>query len=499
MMSFTIIVIVGENTHNSSIVSIKNLCLFQPMQDQDLESKHEFSWSKEKSKEYGMDESVIKPATQPNISKMSFRQLRSGRVAESMQNVKLPSKLKQPENKPTPERSPSFSEYIGVGKKPSPKTPGKTFLSRDTSLNKMILGSKKTINDDISLLQTKKKLSWLVDSSALLANPKLSQLASRLTLDLNISADEDQKKLRASLLRMESYFESLLRKIFAENKSRFLNMEYIKAIFQEELSQRRDRESKPVVAEDFFKFSPVSGGSLAKTQPINNLRESFGSARRVGDLPCHTKASPTVELKTQFTRWSTTKKHNTEVDTSPRHTNLVSNDLLRRRGGAVQISAQQRHVREWREGIVKLNFHDDFTVLVVDDNIDQIKVVSDILTQFKGVETEHASDGLEAVQLVKMKMQEGLMYHMVITDLIMPYNGYETTKDIRKMEKSNRTVPRYKVYGITGDLEDRIVDMNATKAGMDGTIQKPLAESVIKDLFIARAAELGLEFTFEYL
>lgn len=500
MMSFTISLIVGENSQTTSIVSIKNMCLFQPMNDQDMESRNEFGWTNEKSKTYGIEDTALKSSVQPDLSKIAFRQIRGGKAAESMQHMALPSKSRHLNKSPAPELSPTTNvNQPLIGFESSLESQNKKLLRQPRPSNFMVSTKKSTVHETSSL-QTNKKIGWLVDSTAMLGNSKLSDISTMLSLGQSYADQEDQLKLRATLARMQNYFESLMRKIFTEHKSRFLNMDYIKAIFQEEINLKRDKDIKPsLVTDDMFKFSPVSATPLPKNLPINILRESFGSSRRLGEKPLTVALSPKLDLKSQLNRTSIIKKDNTLSDTNQASAaDAASKNLLIKRGGQILNSTKKTHVREWKEQTVKLNVHDQFTVLVVDDNMDQIKVVSDLLTQFKNVETEHASDGLEAVQMVRSKLQQGLMYHMVITDIIMPYSGYETTKDIRKMEKQSRTVPRYRIYGITGDLEDPIVDMNATKSGMDGTIQKPLSQTVIKELFAARALELGLDFSFEY-
>ena len=160
----------------------------------------------------------------------------------------------------------------------------------------------------------------------------------------------------------------------------------------------------------------------------------------------------------------------------------------------IMESMKTRHVRIWREYFLMLKLSPAFTILVVDDMPDQVKTVTMLLSQFENVVCESAFGGEEAVKMVKSKMNVEEMYHLVITDLTMPYDGYEATKDIRNEEKARKSRPGYCVIGVTGEGISPGSDLKAMKSGMDDTIPKPLKIPLLKLIIEKRVKELGIDF-----
>ena len=164
-----------------------------------------------------------------------------------------------------------------------------------------------------------------------------------------------------------------------------------------------------------------------------------------------------------------------------------------RRHALLLKSYNHSYVREWSENVTVLKPMEVFTVLVVDDVPDQVNNAIDILTSWNEISCEGAYDGLEAVQMVRNKMNEGKMYHLILTDLTMPHDGFETTKDIRKEEASRNTKPKYCIIGVTAEGLSSISDVKAKQSGMDDTITKPLRRDILAPILINRAEELGMK------
>ena len=162
-------------------------------------------------------------------------------------------------------------------------------------------------------------------------------------------------------------------------------------------------------------------------------------------------------------------------------------------------SMKKRHVREWKENFLSLKLSSAFTILVVDDMPDQVKTVTLLLNQFNDVVCEGAFGGEEAVRLVKQKMDQGEMYHLVLTDLTMPHNGFETAKDIRNEEKARRSRPQYCIIGVTGEGISSGSDLRAKHSGMDDTVAKPLKIPHLKSIIENRVKDLAIDFEVKLL
>ena len=122
-----------------------------------------------------------------------------------------------------------------------------------------------------------------------------------------------------------------------------------------------------------------------------------------------------------------------------------------------------------------------------------VKSICDVLSTIIGIETESTTEGLDAVFMVKQKMENKQMYHLILSDLTMPYDGYEIAHDIRQLEKTNKTQPTYKIYGLSSDAQNPIVELKSAKAGLDGVLLKPLSLRLIREVINKRITELKLK------
>lgn len=162
---------------------------------------------------------------------------------------------------------------------------------------------------------------------------------------------------------------------------------------------------------------------------------------------------------------------------------------------AIVESLKSKHKRTWEEKRNILRTIGSFHVLVVDDNKDQAELVSNFLTSFDGVTTEVANNGEVAVRMVKEKLEDGQMYHLILTDIWMPYNGYETTSDIRRLEKDRNTFPTNYIIGITAEGISSRTDVKARECGMDETITKPLKKDYIEKVISKRNHDLQIAYS----
>ncbi len=108
-------------------------------------------------------------------------------------------------------------------------------------------------------------------------------------------------------------------------------------------------------------------------------------------------------------------------------------------------------------------------VLVVDDNITNLEVVSSMLLKF-GCRVDHALNGREAIREITEKD-----YDLVFMDCQMPVmDGYEATEVIRRMEReSYLPIIAITANALTGDREKCLA------AGMDDYLSKPFRQAEV--------------------
>jgi CheY-like chemotaxis protein len=119
-------------------------------------------------------------------------------------------------------------------------------------------------------------------------------------------------------------------------------------------------------------------------------------------------------------------------------------------------------------------------ILVVDNEEDQRKLMSRILTQFGYAVT--AVPSAEAA----LKGIASENYQLIITDLIMPeMDGTELCERIKRIR------PDTKVYAISGHVE-LYDDNKLAQFGFDGIIRKPISMNSLKEtLELATDSKIG--------
>ncbi len=114
-------------------------------------------------------------------------------------------------------------------------------------------------------------------------------------------------------------------------------------------------------------------------------------------------------------------------------------------------------------------------VLIVDDDEVLLETAVDTLESL-GLVTEQASNGLEALGMIKHREQTGKNYDIVIIDLKMPdVDGIETIRRIRSEVKSNVPILLISAYSWSD------VEQEAKEAGVNGFLSKPLFRSTLYD------------------
>ena len=118
---------------------------------------------------------------------------------------------------------------------------------------------------------------------------------------------------------------------------------------------------------------------------------------------------------------------------------------------------------------------DKMDVLIVDDDEVLLETAVDTLESL-GLVTEQASNGLEALGMIKHREESGKNYDIVIIDLKMPdVDGIETIRRIRSEVKSNVPILLISAYSWSD------VEQEAKEAGVNGFLSKPLFRSTLYD------------------
>ena len=111
------------------------------------------------------------------------------------------------------------------------------------------------------------------------------------------------------------------------------------------------------------------------------------------------------------------------------------------------------------------------TVLIIEDNPDNMLLISDIL-EAGGYQLLRAETGLQGIE-----MAENHLPDFIILDIQLPdINGSEVLNRIRRIEKT-RSIPIVAMtsYAMAGDREKLLA------SGCDGYVEKPIDPAVVLD------------------
>ena len=92
-----------------------------------------------------------------------------------------------------------------------------------------------------------------------------------------------------------------------------------------------------------------------------------------------------------------------------------------------------------------------------------------------------ASNGANAVEMVRKRVSEGFNYKFIMMDCNMPkMDGYEATQHIRKIITNAGMAQPY-IVAVSGHVEEKYIE-RARVAGMDSLIAKPARVDDIKEV-----------------
>lgn len=500
VLSFCVSVPINEETSSMRLYPVKIMTLREHFTEQSSQQNNIFTWKvKEETKSI------------ENLRKTSEA---SGFIGHSMRGLMLNNPRK---GSMMNRRSDSFSEpfkqrpKIQVQNEPATATPQNLSTPGMNSSVKRILSKAilSPLNGKNSISKSLASMSPEVlrnrQKENKLQNPKIAELlrnhlsSYELSMKpqykeilhfLNNEEDltvESSDRLTRTLGQMASYFEILIKSLFLDSKSKFMNSEYIKELLKEELDSIKGKEGSMTRR---MNWDDKNQMSISPSKELKNKAESirsFASKSEIKQLGLTSDSNKSTSLlKSAMDPLTKTKSYRSEI-------HQKSQNLLMKRDSSFRESVSKVSKHEWKEEIVHLSYHDKFTVLIVDDSTDQAQHLSSLFLEFSDVETHVCYDGLEAVQKVKLEMDLGLMYHMIITDLLMPHDGFETAKDIRREERTRKTSPKYLIMAITADTSSPTLEVKASQAQIDKLQQKDFDLSKVEKTLKDRAKEMGLE------
>ena len=114
-----------------------------------------------------------------------------------------------------------------------------------------------------------------------------------------------------------------------------------------------------------------------------------------------------------------------------------------------------------------MNFEDNLSILLVEDNELNQRLMKISLTRYK-YNVSIAVNGLEGVQ--KFKDQK---FDLILMDIMMPVmDGFEATKEIRNLESMDATLGHIPIIAFTANTINNDRE-KCVKGGMDDILQKP--------------------------
>ncbi len=142
-------------------------------------------------------------------------------------------------------------------------------------------------------------------------------------------------------------------------------------------------------------------------------------------------------------------------------------------------------------GLLAVKPRQKLTVLVVDDNLINRKVLIRILVT-AGHECVEAVDGVEAVEIFSSNKR----INLILMDIQMPRkNGLEATSEIRAIEKKLDLNLHIPIFAITANAQEFDIK-NSNEAGMDGHFIKPVDKiamlASIDSLIIVRLPDIPI-------
>lgn len=511
-MVFSVVFSVTEVGNPVKPLPTKHMPLKQNIKEEDTQNNSVFSW-KPKSNLEAFHELSEKRKNQNLVQNFSNPK----RFApNSIRGIILPQIPRKNSFNTNINENAGKSEHDIKTKTKLPDLPTKSPISNSRSLRTpshkiaSLLATPKSTkttrlrkpSEELRDVKVKKIMSNQMNTSDLLLSPSMKDILQLLVSGELIDTQNSSKAL-PTLGLMSGYFERLIRELFLDHKSKFINSEYIKELLKEEIESYKKQFHMKAGAGALEIIEPVPDKSVGSTTPLvtNKKQGSEG-----GFKLAHSKTTGAYSFRHLASEEVTKPLKEQELPSMSSgekmkslkiNSHNISRALMEKRSKAFSDCILTRQKVEWKENTLDLKFYEKFTVLVVDDHKDQAADVCSLLTEFEGVETDECYDGIEAVHKVKQQMDKGYTYHLILTDLLMPHDGFETTKDIRKEEKLRKSRPRQCVVGITADISSSRLELKASQVQIDKIMQKPFDLNKVKEVLQFRAQELELDFQFE--
>jgi len=136
-------------------------------------------------------------------------------------------------------------------------------------------------------------------------------------------------------------------------------------------------------------------------------------------------------------------------------------------------------------------YNEEFTILAVDDSAFTFKGLEALPCKYHK-KFDFARNGTEAVKKYLSNINQGILYHFILLDLVMPVmDGFETARNIRA-EEANKNFPKTYICAMSA-FDDPDVLARTKKEGMDNFCQKPLRAEVLNNLIMRRSEEIGIK------
>ena len=110
-------------------------------------------------------------------------------------------------------------------------------------------------------------------------------------------------------------------------------------------------------------------------------------------------------------------------------------------------------------------------ILVVDDNLSQLKLMKELLGKLG-----HLTVTVDSAEEAEFLLKHGEQFSLIITDLRMPWlNGLNFCRRVKNLN------PDLKIYALSGCLYNFDMD-ELEDAGFDGIYQKPISKSNLEKI-----------------
>ena len=147
----------------------------------------------------------------------------------------------------------------------------------------------------------------------------------------------------------------------------------------------------------------------------------------------------------------------------------------------LESSVPGQHNPESRSAALPLVNNSSLSLLLVDDNDINLKIISTYLQKL-ACHYSTASNGLEAVESYQRAYQEGTPFDAVLMDISMPVmDGFEATREIRTFERTFCIAKPSRIIALTGLTSGKSQE-EALASGVDLFLTKPVQLKTLKGM-----------------